>query len=273
MHFLRLPFVSLAVASLVLVGVPLRDARASTPVAIEKLSTAQRLTTAPDSTAVTAGKITTTLGKLRAAHKAREAARAHAKSAGIAAHSKLLGKPLTIVGIGHGFNPVHTGRATKPPIPKYVGVIHGVGTFGNLATPVIEPSSQYASAPADMKAFCAAAQASACAYLPAQQYVGIFNGVAEDFDSLISGSQCVQEGGTVNSLYGLLSCYFGYPATITVPFSPAASFQLSQAASCSSPWTYSVDPHGAIRIQLSVTGTEYATGNGATCIVRVMVGP
>ena len=107
----------------------------------------------------------------------------------------------------------------------------------------------------------------------AQQWVSVFNDVAEDFDNLISSSQCVQEGGTVNSLYGLLSCYFGYPATVTVQFNPAASFQLSQAASCTSPWTYSVDPHGAIRIQLSGAGTTFATGNGATCIVRVMVGP
>jgi hypothetical protein len=266
----------LIVTSLLVAGAAPRDARAAAPVAIEKLSTAQRASTASDSTAVTVTykggkKVTTTLGKLRSAHKAREAARGNAKTVGLAAHDKLAGKPLTLVPIKT--HPVYTGHSHKPFIPKYVGgVSHGLGAFGHLPATMIEPSSMYGSAPGDMKAFCAAAQASACAYLPAQQTVSVYNGVAEDFDTLISGSQCVQEGGTVNSLFGLMSCYFGYPASVTVPFTPAADYKLSQSAVCTSPWTYGVDPHGAISIQLSRSGT-FSTGDGATCIVRIKVGP
>ena len=85
---------------------------------------------APDSTVVTAGKVTTTLGKLRVAHKVREAARVNAKAAGIAAHKKLFAQPVTIVGLGHGVNPVRTGRCHLATHPKNVGVTSQRGVAG-----------------------------------------------------------------------------------------------------------------------------------------------
>ncbi|HTV72947.1 MAG TPA: hypothetical protein VME66_04490 [Candidatus Acidoferrales bacterium] len=68
------------------------------------------------------------------------------------------------------------------------------GTSGaglaNVTTSMVEPASQYASAPADMKAYCSAAQASACAYLPPQQLVQMWQGAILDLDGLLAESQC-----------------------------------------------------------------------------------
>lgn len=162
------------------------------------------------------------------------------------------------------------------PIPY--PIVRGLG--GHPGTFVIEPASMYASQPADKKAFCAAAHASACAYLPPQQTVAQGNGSATDPDFLITDPQCSHEGGTMVTVQGIAgspsstSCNFVYATNVSVPFKPAKDFKLKQSASCHSPWTYSVDVHGAVSIAIAAgTPVVVTTGSVATCVVRVVTGP
>jgi hypothetical protein len=230
---------------------------AAAPVTFEKLSSSQQATTLPDSTVVkVGGKLTTTLGKLRASHNAREQARVDAKSKGGAAGTSLKAKQLRILRLSK-----QAGRVLM-----------------NLATPVVEPSFSYASAPADMRAFCAAAQASACAYLPPNQSVQrdpSGNGSIDDLDSQITDPQCSQEGGFMSSFgWGSRFCWFTYPGSVNVGFNPG-DYQIATSASCNAPWTYNVDVHGAISITLGNTGPylNWPSGSNPTCVVRVTVGP
>jgi hypothetical protein len=301
---LRVSATWLIVASMLVLGAPLRDARASSTVPLEKLSSSQRASTAPDSTVVKVNsKLTTTLGKLRAAHKARESARTAANSKGAAAGKSLKTKKLRIVRvsktknkttskitgkttakhikilpIGH-IGPIY-GPSTPTPFPFHmvVGGYIDPGTLMNLATPVVEPSSSYSGAPADMRAFCAAAAASACAYLPPNQSVQRDNtihiGSVDDLDAQITDPQCSQEGGFMFAMWGGSSCWFTYPGSVNVGFNPG-DYQIATSASCNWPWTYNVDVHGAITISLGNTGPylNWNSGSNPTCIVRVAVGP
>jgi hypothetical protein len=95
----RVSAARVAAAALILVlGGAAPRAFAAEPVPIAKLSLNQRLATAPDSTVVRIRpRLTTTLGKLRAAHRAREAALVNARAAGIMARSRLHAKPMAMV--------------------------------------------------------------------------------------------------------------------------------------------------------------------------------
>ena len=248
-------------------------ASAATPVPLEKLSAAQRLSGASDSTVVKAGSLTTTLGKLRTAHNSRESALKNATAAGSAAHAKLKTMPLKIIGIGN--TKLHP---TKTPFPLKYQPSHGYPIY--LSNSVTEPASQYAKTPKDMKAFCAAAHASACAYLPPQQQVIARNGSIDNFDALITSSQCSGEGGVWNGGSGgvqsAAGCDFFYQMGVTVHFNPGSRQHLSQSAVCNSPWTYGVDVHGAVWISLASSTPQsqwWTTGSSATCIVNVTPGP
>jgi hypothetical protein len=231
---------------------------AATAVPFEKLSMRERLNTAPDSTIVKVGPRTTTLGQLRAAHRAREATLLRAGSLGVG----LRGKPIPVAGGG----------------VRAVGVGHpGVGNMGNpqlVPQAVVEPPSQYASAPADMKAFCSAAQASACLYLPPDQYVSAAQSGVADWDGLVTQSQCAQEGGGWGDMWGGTYCAFNYPGSVTVHFTPAANYKLTQSASCDRrTFAYTVDVHGAITISLTAAMWGImTTDDNPTCVVSVTPG-
>jgi hypothetical protein len=283
-----------ATALILALGGAAPRAFAAEPIPIAKLSLDQRLTTAPDSTVVRIRpRLTTTLGKLRAAHRGRKAAFANARLAGIRARNELKAKPMLIarpaVTLNYGAGPTPTPVTYRQhmgglPIPT-PRVYPQKSNLGNpsLPTPapaptpiaIVESASQYASAPPDMKAFCYAAQASACAYLPAQSSGYFINGQILDYDWLITQSQCGQEGGQWLPDFSFY-CQFSYPPSVRVNFTPAKSYRLQQSASCdSSLWSYTVDPHGAISIQYK-NPTEYSAWsatNNPTCVVRVAVGP
>jgi hypothetical protein len=246
MKSIRVPFGAsarlLIVASVVVAlvgsaGAPRVLAAAAVPLA--KLSLSERLRSAPDSTIVQLGPRTTTLGQLRAAHRAREAALLRARSTGIVLRGKLT-----------------------------------LGNVAVVAQPFVEPPSQYASTPADMRAFCAAAQASACLYLPPDQQVTAEQAGVSDWDSLVTQSQCAQEGGTWSAIWSDWFCAFNYPASVTVHFTPAANFKLAQSANCDrNTFAYKVDNHGAITISLSIAmPVIMTTGNNMTCVVSVTPG-
>jgi hypothetical protein len=246
---------------LVLVGVALIGAASTATAAPAGSLTLQQLkSAAPASTIVQVGKQTFTLGQLRAAHDAREATFRKAGSVGL--------------GIGGLLK-----KQTPIVLHERIGVIARGGAATILSpTLVVEPRSQYASTPADMQAFCAAAAASACLYLPPQQQVsGWSDGSIVDFDYLVDQGQCGQEGGTWAARFGgLSSCAFYYPSRVVVHFTPASNYKLSRTASCDqSTWTFQVDVHGAVTIQIVPQHAGYGdftTGNSAACVVRVSLG-
>ncbi len=208
-------------------------ASADAGVPISKLSLPERLRTAPDATAVQLGTRTTTLGALRAAHRARLSGLLRARALGTFVHGKL------------AFGP----------------------------QPFIEPPSQYANAPADMKAFCAAAQASACLYLPPGQEVTIESTGVSDWDGMVTQPQCAQQGGVWQGMWNAYFCAFTYPAAVTTHFAPAANFKVSQSAQCdTSMYAYKVDTHGAVSIWTTVAPVIMTTGPNVACVVTVTPG-
>ena len=284
-----------AATLIVVLGGAAPRAFAAEPVPMAKLSLNQRLATAPDSTVVRIRpRLTTTLGKLRAAHRAREAAVVNARAAGIMARRRLYAKPMAVVlhvgtfhyGAGPAPTPVtyrqHIGGVpfSKPPVyaQKSNGGPPSLLTPTPVPTPfaIVESASQYASAPPDMRAFCDAAHASACAYLPAQQYGQVMNGQLLDYDFLLPQSQCGPEGGTWTVFGPSEWCQFSYPPNVVVYFTPAKSYRLHQSARCDKRlWSYSVDPHGVISIYPNnqLSNAEWSATNNPICVVRVAVGP
>jgi len=253
---LRLLAVCIGIALAGSVNVP--GVRAATALPLAKLSLAQRLSTLPDSTAIQLGTRMTTLGALRAAHQARETALARASSMGSLLHGKPI--PLQVTGL-HSLGSADTNAVTS-------------GKLQVSPQPVVEPPSQYASSPADMKAFCSAAAASACLFLPPNQQVTTGASGVADWDSLITQTQCNGEGGTWGAIWNGSFCAFNYPASVTVHFTPAANFKLTQSANCDkSTFTYDVDTHGAITISLkNAAPAIVTTDNNPTCVVSVVPG-
>jgi hypothetical protein len=249
--------VYLAVAALAGFAVADRALGATSP-SFDKMSMDDRLTNAPDATVVKIGTLTTTLGKLRAAHRAREASLSQGGALGTAAHGKLT----TVVG------------------PSAIGIagakaVNVSGAPSLTLTPIVEPPSQYASAPADFKAFCSAAAASACLYLPPDQVVTTVGTAVSDFDPLVTQSQCGQEGGSWETYASFGdTCAFKYPTAALVHFTPAASYKYSQAVHCdSSMFMVTIDEHGAIYLTSKIPyGAVMTTDDDATCIVSVTPG-
>jgi hypothetical protein len=144
-----------------------------------------------------------------------------------------------------------------------------------VSTSVIEPASDYATAPADMRAFCTGVAASACLYVPAAQILSIYNNVILDVDAFIDQGQCAKEGGSWGNYgYGWGSggdeCGFSYPPSVDVHFTPSSSFQLASNVKCdTSLWKPTVDKDGAVAIQLATTSTNITSGNNPTCVIDV----
>lgn len=232
----------------------------------ERLSVRERLVTAPSSTVVRVGSRTVTLAQLRAAHQAREANRGKAAFAGRGVSAKL--RVLTPIALG-------TGRptSTKPGVKLNRSLNHPRA----LSVPIVEPASQYASTPPDMKAFCASAQASACVDLPPQQQVQTDptdSSKILDLDPLLTQSQCGAEGGYWGTFWGNSYCSFTYPSGVIVHFTPAANYKLSSTVVCDQTlWSYHIDVHGAISIQLLPQQyLNFTTGTNPSCVVRVTTG-
>jgi len=205
----------------------------------------------PDATLVTLSKTnrTASLGVLRSEHQLRM--QRFAAAAGLGKQRALLQKPLTgpaiIAGTTHG--------GTLVPM-----------NFSLSNFPEFSPWSHVL--PADYLAFCQAAAVTACLYIPGGGS-GMLCGPAGclDEDPLITDSQlCASEGGTFESVDG---CFYAYPAQYFLNFNPgpptAQGYNVTQSANCPSPWTVTVDPHGAVKL------TGPASGGGVSCLVSVFV--
>jgi hypothetical protein len=230
----------------------------SNAVPLARLSLQERLRTAPASTVVRLGTRTVTLGQMRAAHTAREA---NLEKAGVL-----------------GVNAAGALKAQKPVVlraPVRGNISRNLGAVLS-SNAVVEPPSQYSSTPADMKAFCSNANASACLYLPPQQQLTPWNGAILDQDGLIDQSTCQKEGGSWGLWFSWNGdvCGFNYPTSVVVHFTPSSSYKLTQTASCDkSMWSYQVDVHGAISIQaVPQYYANITTGTNPTCVVRVTLG-
>lgn len=222
------------------------------PVPIARLTLQQRLLTAPPGLVVQVGPRTTTLGALRAAHRAREAA--------------LMRAP-TLGGLAHGHN-----VALSNGLHRVAGASNP-GTLQVAPQPFVEPASQYATAPADMRAFCDAAKASACLYIPPGQEVTIMSDYISDWDGMVTQAQCAQEGGSWSGMWDSYFCAFAYPSNVTTHFTPASDFKLTQSASCdTSMFAYKVDPHGAVSISITRPAQIITTTNADVCTVSVTPG-
>lgn len=230
---MQLRTIALIAAALGLIGA------GAAAVPLSGLSLQQRLQGLPDSTLVSVGPKTVVLGKLRAAHRAREASTLQARDQGLSAASKFHAANPVISGLPH--DTLSSPKPTLPPI-KLSGL-------GKLVADVLEPPSLYAATPADMKAFCQNAWASACLYLPpGQSFVSASGGRIADVDPLLDQSQCSSERGS----YSSNGCMFLYPASVLVRFTPGANYQVATSAQCDgSWWTYTVDPRGSISIGLT----------------------
>jgi hypothetical protein len=244
-------------------------ANAAAPIPISEIPFAQRQQGCmPDSTAVTIGKRTTTLGQLRAAHLAREQSRneANAKGAEVkqilantqdpAATHPLPGSPTSSTGViavpEHGIPPgaIETGQPPSGLRNANPGVVMG-------AMEIVEPPSAYATARTDMKAFCSNAAASACMFVPpGQTYLYVSYGISGqgspqlwDPDELLDETTCVNEGGGYSQPQG---CIFFYPVSCKANFTPVAPYLGTTTAQCDQTiWTYYVDFHqGLITVQI-----------------------
>jgi len=135
---------------------------------------------------------------------------------------------------------------------------------------------------ADFWAFCKAAAATACLYLPGGKLYsdGPYNYL--DFDPLITDQHtCTLEGGQPNfgATKQMLGCSYYYPTQYNLTFNPgrptAQGYPVTHSADCPSRFVnYTVDPRGAV--SLNVVSTSYIPTWGPlaslkTCVVRVFV--
>jgi hypothetical protein len=259
------------------------------PIPLERLSMQERQKTSPDSTLVRLRNKTYTLGELRAAHRARTMAWSGARANGsLAAASLAKQKPKVVNLKANVVNQKNapaavesqkaaattkTGSASsqQPVAPNTIKLNDAeLQAAGQIS--VYEPPSDYAYAPKDMKAFCNAAGASACLYLPPQQLIQMGNNIALDVDTLIDAAQCVSDGGEWNTYFGASMCDFQYPVTIKVNFTPAANYQISSTVQCDqSIYTYQIDVHGAVLISINQSG-DFTTGTSPWCVIKLNLG-
>ena len=248
---------------------------ANGPVPLERLSDEQRGKTSPDSTLVQFRNKTFTLGQLRAAHQARTVSFPKAQASGALIAQNLINQKPSLVSAKTGTVAGHVNVTQPQPPADHRPVIANTGGIRDLTAAqwVTEPASDYAKVPADMKAFCAAAGASACLYLPPQQQIEMFQGSAADSDSLINQSQCQSEGGGWMTFgWGVYVCEFFYPQSVTVRFTPPPNYQISSTAQCDqSVFSYQVDTHGAVSISIKQSGF-FTTGSSPWCVVKVKLG-
>jgi hypothetical protein len=249
--------------------------------------TAQERMNLPGSTQVTLNSgQTTTLAALRAEHQARLQRFAAAAALGRATAAKLVARPLN--------NPSQTGptmanrtgaegtSAGKGAVDNKAGLRAGPGipplpTLVPFHMPVVPSGRPLAK---DYVDFCKAANASMCFYLPA---------VSEGFDAgenfavqmdwlIFDKSVCDHEGGVFASDSAVSACMFYYPYTATVNFMPTGP--ITSAVSCDSPFSYVIDPKGAIQVSYpTVNGPHggekflYDYGVAKSCVIQVWIQP
>ena len=228
---------------------------------IEEITPAQRASL-PDATLVRLafGRVAS-LGVLRSEHQARMARFAKAASANVTLNRE---------------SAPPTPDNKKKPLPR-----------GKQVT--MDPIKQ---GPADYRAFCNAAHASACLYFPPRATLYPPDGgpgeppnSLVDFDALIDEPKaCESEGGYERYANGkALSCVYSYPGLYSSNFNPGPpppgdqiGGNVTWTKQCSSSIALTIDPHGAIRMAVRKAETQKGLGfktgqDGSSCVVSVYV--
>jgi hypothetical protein len=132
-----------------------------------------------------------------------------------------------------------------------------------------QPPLAHGTIPNDYVAFCKAANASACVYLPAN--AGLTDTLdlpstwwLMDFDYLMTDNDICKGNGGYPTLGG---CGFFYPANHTINFIPTG--QLTSTLSCKPPITHVLDPKGAANVRYYFGGGTLNLGAPLTCVMQV----
>ncbi len=249
--------------------------------------TAQERMNLPGSTQVTlkSGK-TVTLETLRAEHQARLQRFAAAAALGRATAGKLVKRPVNNPGqtsptmasrTGPQGTSAGKGTAVNKTVLRAGPDIPPLPALVPFHMPVVPSGRPLAK---DYVDFCKAANPSVCFYLPA---------VSEGFDAgetfavdvdwlIVDKSVCDYDGGVLASDASGSACMFYYPYKVNVNFMPTGP--LTSAASCDPPFTYVVDPKGAIQVSYPTVlgphgGEKFLYNYGVTksCVVQVWIQP
>jgi hypothetical protein len=280
---------------LILLCSPLRSFCGETVRSIATLTLQERMNL-PDSTQVTLkwGR-TTTLGALRAEHRARMESFQQASALGRALAARLKASTNTnavmnppgaapVLGAGKpgnttamkNFAVIANPNAASPP-PKAAATTSFVLPRTLVPLPDISSKSPNGILPGDYRDFCKAAGSSACIYLPPNtsfwpgEWVGSKNTpfVAASDPLIMDPSVCAYDGGSLDPYYG---CIFYYPMGEVTNFIPNAP--ISSNASCDPAAHYVVDAKGAVQVRFTATAytnLEVFTTPQApvTCAVQV----
>jgi len=249
----------------------LRQSAVITPAAraMESLSPSDRVSLSDATLVKLITGRTVSLGVLRAEHKLRLQRFANAATLG---KRQVTDVPATRDALVPSKSTGIKKTGTVSLAPTLVPMSYSLNAF--------LPSAFFdASMPADFAAFCHAAAATACLYLPGG--VQLLNNpcctdALMDVDPLITDvGLCSSEGGVEGSGSAGSGCWYSYPTTYNLNFSPgqptAQGYQVTQSANCASPFSYTVDPHGAVK--LGYTGGLAFNGlpSAQSCIVSVYV--
>ena len=228
---------------------------APTTRSMESLSAAERMSL-PDATLVTIKRIgrTVSLGALRAEHKRRMKRFAHAAA-----------------NMGSQFKKKKKAASSGSLLP----MVFSLKNFNDPTLGTFASGPYPGPFPADFLAFCKAAAATGCLYLPSGPFLLNQGTWVWDIDDFVTDRNiCTAEGG--NPEGG--GCAYYYPAAYTLTFNPgpptAHGYPVTSSATCPSPFTNTVDPRGAVSLDVvpsTNTGYRFALTSVKTCVVRVFV--
>jgi hypothetical protein len=283
--------------------------------AIEAMTARERMAL-PDATEVTVHGKSTTLGAIRAAHELRSKQFDRAEQLGRAEAEALRKEefrvtadgtslsdasgriyPLHRVKTKSGVDRLETGVTASASAVAGVASLHIAMPGPSQSGPKIDyrrgsiiamPNAILRSYADDYQNYCKAADATVCIYLPVVQDWQVvslsgpdnYHVVATIVDPLITDSKtCRSEGGSMGSA----GCEYRYPYTQTIDFQPAAfNPYVLRCPGVFGPnpgsgYEITIDPHGAVAIEVGPGTWDYWYANGKyyfggvqlTCFIQV----
>ena len=209
---------------------------------IEKLTALERAQL-PDSTRVEFGKRVTTLGALRAAHLRIE------KHMRAIPEAQARGEAIA----------VKLGRLLPP------------------GKALVEPESAYKQGAADMKAFCKAAKATICLYIPRDSGDFVYDNWPPPWSAYVSDPMITDPSvcAAWNGLFQQGACIYRYMTTYTAQFKTAPGKPFSSRTEGCGSFNVATDQHGAASAQwIPEQGEGADAGPGYppdTCLVYVVL--
>ena len=212
---------------------------------------------------------TVSLGTLRAEHRARLDRFASAAALGRMVAGTLTPQPgSSQQPTSPLIKPTRSGTENQNISANRSVMPSQISAFATLVP--FQPPNAKGTIPKDYLAFCKAANASACIYLPAN--ANLTNPPLDlpltwwlmDFDYLMTDNNVCRNLGGDPTLGG---CAFYYPINHTINFIPTG--QLSSTLSCKPPSTHVLDPKGAAKVQYYFNAGTLNLGAPLTCVMQV----